>query len=114
VDLRGYGGTLAVGYQRAATIRAWALQFDPQHQRGVVTVTYGGIDTFWIQQRPLDLTLHIEGAIVDLAQRAASRGGPDVDRDVGRSGVRTLTRRREIDGARPIRQARGCEASTLR
>jgi hypothetical protein len=61
VDLRGYGGTLAVGYQRAATIRAWALQFDPQHQRGVVTVTYGGIDTFWIQQRPLDLTLHIEG-----------------------------------------------------
>ena len=56
----GSGGEIRVGYQRAASIGAWALVTAPRED-GEVTVdlelTPVALDPYWSQQRPMDVSL---------------------------------------------------------
>jgi len=50
-----------VGYQAAASVGAWTLtrtQTTPEPEYDAV-LQLDAIDAFWVQQRPMDLDLHI-------------------------------------------------------
>lgn len=58
--LRGTGGTVAVGYQRAGAIGAWSAEWSDL-DRITLTIEIVNADAYWIAQDPLDVAVDLGG-----------------------------------------------------